>query len=437
MTVSENIAISSTSTPSLREKGNASENSSAGSETFSAVFEIVKKSVFDLTVNSGSYDQIKLDLTNEPIGAGTFSLSANGSYLYHLDRSEKIRQYSLEDPWELSSVEFEREVDFSNQADSARGFDIKPDGKKLYIADNNDNDKVVWQYELETAYDISTAKLESNAKIPFEDGSIGDIQFQENGKTIFAQVDVLRSWNLSESWNIETVSNYSNGKYEASKNGFHFGNNGKDLFTADSGTFKEDAFVRQHKTSDWNLNSLSQSTSLNVTSEDTAIQDVFISEDGGYRMYVLGNEFDGPVFYQYSFLEASVEEQISVISTSKTKEVKTYTDPFETVSIGSQSNIIATETSESKEDVVIETTSNPTIADVQEIQSATVSILSDANTSILESGLQLSETAEVNEDVDVQTPDEARVSETVSLSPQTNIFLQDEAITSETVSVNT
>jgi len=40
MTVSENIAISSTSTPSLREKGNASENSSAGSETFSAVFEL-------------------------------------------------------------------------------------------------------------------------------------------------------------------------------------------------------------------------------------------------------------------------------------------------------------------------------------------------------------------------------------------------------------
>ena len=58
----------------------------------------------------------------------------------------------------FSDLQFKQSKDISDDTDDLRGIFIKPDGKRVYVTnDEDDDDQSVIEYSLTTPFDISTA----------------------------------------------------------------------------------------------------------------------------------------------------------------------------------------------------------------------------------------------------------------------------------------
>lgn len=465
MTVSESISISAELSPEISEEASASESTSVAtsvspqvsdeavsfeslsfSKSFStAIFSFVKKSAFDIGIDSGVFDGQTIDLSDQPIGPGAFLLGNGGSNLYHLDRSENIQQFVLEEPWEIGTAELDKQVDFSDLNDEARGLWIRPNGETLYIADNNESfGTLIFQYELSTPWDVSTATFEASSRDLSSSGGfpnqvIDDIQFKPDGKKIFVESEVLRTLTLDTAWDVTTINAYSGKKFDEVENAFHFTNGGDNLFVARDNGYQSDAFINGFSASNsWNIESLSlDALDLNVTEQTTLPKDVFFGDEGN-RMYVLGSDDGGNVaFYQYSFVERAVDDSISISSTVSPSDIQTFTDPFESISISASTAPSVSESAAASENASVSSTTSPVVSQVSEIQGANVSILAETTPSIQESGLQLNESISIESVVSVSSPDSTFAGESLTFaSTSTMNVAEDEAVVNESISIN-
>lgn len=114
------------------------------------------------------------------------------------------------DPW----------LDFSTQnVSTTRSFTFKADGTKVYTCEsNNSNDNYVLEFNLSTAWDLSTASYvqkDSTTFGGFGDGYIRGLTFSSDGTkliTSHSSNTYLYMYNLSTAWDISTLSAYSGNK---------------------------------------------------------------------------------------------------------------------------------------------------------------------------------------------------------------------------------
>jgi hypothetical protein len=90
-----------------------------------------------------------------------------------------------------------------------RTIKFKPDGTKAYI--NNTNTSTIYQLELSTAWDISTATY-SSTNYTASVANAFDFEFKSDGTKIFvnhANADYILQYSLSTAWDISTMSSDS------------------------------------------------------------------------------------------------------------------------------------------------------------------------------------------------------------------------------------
>jgi len=118
-----------------------------------------------------------------------------------------IFEYNLATAYDISSAVFNQSFDVSGQDNSPQGVDFKPDGTKMYVVGSQNAD--IYEYNLGTAYDISTASLNQSFDTSGQDGTPQSLEFNLDGTKMFivgSDNDSVYEYNLGTAYDISTAT---------------------------------------------------------------------------------------------------------------------------------------------------------------------------------------------------------------------------------------
>ena len=158
--------------------------------------------------STGSYDSVSFTLTDN---AGNVFFKPDGTSMYVMNSTDDaLDQYNLSIAWDITSSSYSQSFSHATQDDNAKGIFFKPDGTKMYIAGWT-NDKV-YEYNLSTAWDISTASYVQDLSIrpDITNPNPTGVFFTPDGLSMFvntlAPASYISKYSLSVAWDISTAT---------------------------------------------------------------------------------------------------------------------------------------------------------------------------------------------------------------------------------------
>ena len=256
---------------------------------------------FDLA--NASYDSKSFSVASQETLPKGLSFNNDGTKLYVVGIiTDTVYQYSLTAAYDISTASYDS-VSFSvaSQATIPAGLFFSPDGTKFYLTDNNTDN--VYQYNMSTAFDLSTASYSSSSFSYASQTNQGrDVAFNSDGTKMYVLDDtneVLYQYSLSTAFDLSTAS-YASISLDVSSQdtspfGFRFNNDGTKLFIVGQ---QNDAVYQYNLNTAFDLSTASYgSVSFSVSSQDTDPEAIVFKGDGT-KMYILGSNTDA--IYQYS-----------------------------------------------------------------------------------------------------------------------------------------
>lgn len=146
-----------------------------------------------------------------------FSFAANGTKLYLIYLSNKIvYQYTLSTAWDISTAVYDdKNIAVNNINTQPYGLFVKEDGSSLYTVAWGDSVQQILQYNFGAAYDVSTATYSTQINISAQYSSAWySLDFSSDGAKCYALAGNgnIFQYNLSTPWAINTAS-YSNNQF--------------------------------------------------------------------------------------------------------------------------------------------------------------------------------------------------------------------------------
>ena len=132
-------------------------------------------------------------------------------------------------------------LDIRSDEAVATGITFKPDGTKMYITGQSAGK--ILQYNLTTAFDVTSAVLEKSASITTVENKPQDVKFNSDGTVIFilgTGGNGIDRWSLSTPYDIGsiTVADTTFTSIGGDPRGFDFNNDGTKMFILDGSTEK-------------------------------------------------------------------------------------------------------------------------------------------------------------------------------------------------------
>lgn len=203
---------------------------------------------------------------------------------------------SEDEPWNISDVSHQRDVDISSQATSPDTLEWSDDGSKMYIGATGS----IFEYEASEAYNVSTVSFERSASINNPAG----MAWSDDGTTlgVLASDSNVYEYEASEAYNVSTLSleRSTDVSSEApTPRGFTWGDGGDKMFVADSDSNGD---IFEYELSEaYNVSTASFERSMDTSGEETVPQSVEWHDDGS-RLYIVGTGSD--TVHEYDAAEA-------------------------------------------------------------------------------------------------------------------------------------
>jgi DNA-binding beta-propeller fold protein YncE len=241
----------------------------------------------------------------------------------------EVNEYNLSTAWDVRTASFVQNFVVSAQDTTPESVFFKPDGLKMYVVGNDNNS--VYEYDLSSAWNISTASYLQAFSVAGQDNQPGGISFKPDGLKMYvvganpspASVD---EYNLSSAWNISTASHLQGFSVESQDSvpqGLYFRPDGTKMYV--TGSFN-DGVYEYNLSSAWNISTASYLQTLSTTSFEITPTGIFFKPDGG-KMYVSGassdnvNEFNLSVNDTYYAITSTTAWEIGIgtLSTDATE----------------------------------------------------------------------------------------------------------------------
>lgn len=101
------------------------------------------------------------DLSDRVQRGHDIDFSLEGDRFFVDDRnSESVFQYTVKEPWDINSIEYDYELDISETHSAVRGVEFRPDGKRMYLLDTSK--KEIQQFVLSEAWELRSAVFEKS-----------------------------------------------------------------------------------------------------------------------------------------------------------------------------------------------------------------------------------------------------------------------------------
>ena len=219
--------------------------------------------------------------------------------------AEAVWAYSLSTAWDIStaSIPSYGRYDVASEESQPTGGFFKDDGTKMYIIGTSGTE--VNEYTLSTAWDVSTASFIQNFSVNAEDGAPQDLSFKSDGTKLYmvgTASDAVYEYNLSTAWDLSTASYSSNSfsvlSQAASAQGLFFKPDGLKMYVACATNL---AVYEYNLGTAWNVSTAAYVQSFSVSSESSYTNGVFFKSDGT-KMYItdLVNDY----VYEYNLSTA-------------------------------------------------------------------------------------------------------------------------------------
>lgn len=233
----------------------------------------------------------------------TFGDSGNKMYAGSYDGTMnygKIYQYDLSTAYQLSTAVYSgNSLNVYATENSVRGLAFKTDGTKMYIIGTVGDE--VQTFNLSTAWDLSTATsagetFNVNSGIANQTDPSG-VNFKPDGTTMWTScygTEKLVEWSLSTAWNVSTASYVRDVVMSSSHNlrdhiFSRWNSDGTKLFVAG---FTTDGFTEFSASTAYRIDTLTKTDTINFRSGLAGQNFVFdISSDGSY--FFVGGAFSG------------------------------------------------------------------------------------------------------------------------------------------------
>jgi DNA-binding beta-propeller fold protein YncE len=217
---------------------------------------------------------------------------------------DDVNEYDLSSAWDVSSATFLQSFSVGAQEIFPSGLFFKPDGTKMYVVGTSGDD--VNEYDLSSAWDISTAVFLQNFSVVAQESSPQGLFFKPDGTKMYvvgSVGDVVWSYDLSSAWDVSSASfiypttNYfSVAAQEPAPSGLFFKPDGTKMYV--SGATGDD--VNEYDLSSaWDVSSATFLQSFSVAAQELNPNGVFFKPDGT-KMYVVGSTGDDVNEYDLS-----------------------------------------------------------------------------------------------------------------------------------------
>lgn len=244
-----------------------------------------------------------LHVEDEEVSPNSISFNSDGDKLYILGSSgDDIDEYNLSTAWDVSTGSFsqKRSVKSDNSVMIApQGMFFKPDGLKVYVTGSSSD--VVAQYDLTTAWDISTMSHNQNVSVATQEAAPTGVCFKDDGTKMYvigSNSDQIHEYDLSTAWDVSTASfsqEFSVSSQESAPTGLVFKTDGTKMYACGS---NGDDINEYDLSTAWDVSTATFNQSFkDPKPPEGNLRDVFFKPDGT-RFYIVGRTFD--TVYQYN-----------------------------------------------------------------------------------------------------------------------------------------
>lgn len=230
-------------------------------------------------------------------------ISSDGLKMYNIGTSgDNVYEFDLSTAWEVGTASYVQLFSVAAQDTQPEDVFFKPDGTKMYVLGGVGDDVI--EYNLSTAWDISTASYVQNFVVTTQETLPTSVFFSTDGTEMYVLGDSgndINQYSLSTAWDISTAS-YTRAQsistWETAPTGLFFSSDGLNVFV--TGTAGVDVNQWSLSTA-WDISTMSFVRVKSVSAEETLPEAVFFKSDGT-EMYILGNTQD--MVYQYDLSTA-------------------------------------------------------------------------------------------------------------------------------------
>jgi hypothetical protein len=303
-TLTANTTVSFSSVPT---EARWSYSFDVGSSRVNDLFDVSTAS-FLQTFSVGTQDTSPLGVFFKPDGLKMYVLG---------NANDSVYEYDLSTAWDVSTAVFLQSFSVTTQETVPYDLFFKPDGTKMYVAGLTGDD--VNEYDLSTAWDISTASYLQLFSVSAQDTSPYAISFKPDGLKMYVSGgagDSVYEYNLSTAWNVTTASYlqaFSVSAQDTVPRDLHFKPDGTKMYVAGG----VNARVYEYDLSTaWDVSTASYLQNFLPATNAPSLYAVTFSTDGSI-MYLLDNTSDSVVQYDVGTgpvvtLPASVENPPTV-----------------------------------------------------------------------------------------------------------------------------
>ena len=201
---------------------------------------------------------------------------------------DDVNEYDLSIAWDIRTSSYLQNFSVVAQDNAPRGLFFKPDGLKMYITGNTGD--AVYEYDLSSAWNISTASYLQSFSVSAEETFPTDLFFKPDGLKMYVvgiTNDYVNEYNLSSAWNISTASYLQRFLLGTALNvgGISFKPDGTKMYVLGNGT---DVVSEYNLSSAWDVTTSSLYQSLSIAAQSGgAASGLYFRSDGG-QMYLSG-----------------------------------------------------------------------------------------------------------------------------------------------------
>jgi|11BtaG_2_1085332.scaffolds.fasta_scaffold00379_5 DNA-binding beta-propeller fold protein YncE len=262
-------------------------------------------SVSDWSYDSKSFSTVAT--SNEANPPKGLAFNNDGTKMFVCSSgSDVVVEYDLSTAYDVStSVYNSVSFSLSSTATVSQGLEFNDVGTKMYVVGNS-TDKI-FEYDLSTAFDLSTASYNSvNLSVSSQDTNPFGIKFKPDGTSLYmvgGTNDTVFQYTLTTAFDLSTASyaskSFSVSSQETGPEGIAFNSNGTKMYV--TGSTGDD--INQYSLSTaFDVSTASfDSLTFSVSAQNNTPRDITFNADGT-KIYVVGGAADS--VYQYSTSEA-------------------------------------------------------------------------------------------------------------------------------------
>jgi DNA-binding beta-propeller fold protein YncE len=213
---------------------------------------------------------------------------------------DDVNEYDLGTAWDITTASYLQNFSVGTQEAGPTGIFFKPDGTKMYVVGSVGDD--VNEYDLSTAWDVSTASYLQNFSVATQEITPSGIFFKSDGTKMYVigyNNDNVNEYDLSTAWDVSTASflqSFYVGTQEANPSGIFFKPDGTKMYVI--GTSGDDVNEYDLSTA-WDITTSSYLQKFSVSTQENNPTGLFFKPDGT-KMYVVGSTGDNVCGYTLS-----------------------------------------------------------------------------------------------------------------------------------------